>query len=104
MAFSSANRNVAIKGLGQVTGLLLGLYVFDLVLDVIVPLLYNCQSGYTANLTTQVCQNVSGGAINHSIDSFFANAVTFAQDLLPVVGILGIFYVIYGILAKMGMV
>lgn len=78
MAFKRSSRNVAIKGLGQIVGLLLSLYVFDQVLDAIWT---------TINAST-----------------FFGTAVSFAEDLLPVVGILGIFYVIYGILAQMGMV
>ena len=78
MARGLTSGNPAMKGLGSIVGILLGLYAFDQVLDAI------------------------WGTINTS--TFFASAVTFAQSILPVVGLIGIFYTVWRTLKAMGLV
>jgi len=70
--------NPAMQGLGSIVGILLGLYAFDQILDAIWA---------TINVST-----------------FFASAVAFAQTILPVVGLIGIFYTVWRTLQKMGLV
>ena len=65
-----------MQALGQTVGLLLGLYVFDEVLKAIMTTLTN--------------------------STYFGSAVTFITDLLPVIGILGGFEIIYNTLQRMG--
>lgn len=77
MAWGSSRKAAAITALGQMVGLILGLYVFDEILDVVLPL------------------------VNTS--TYFGTAVVFMQNLLPVVGIIGAFGIIYNTLKKMGM-
>jgi hypothetical protein len=61
--------------LGGLTGLVLSLWVFDQVLDVVIPL------------------------VNDS--TYFATTVTFVQDILPVVGIVAGYIMIRGALKRM---
>lgn len=60
------------KALGRMVGLLLSLYVFDEVIDAIMP------------------------SVNTS--TYFSTTVTFVTNLFPVIGILGAFEIIYGAL------
>lgn len=62
------------QALGKMVGLLLSLYVFDEVIDAIMP---------TVNAST-----------------YFSTAVTFINNLFPVIGILGAFEIIYGALKQ----
>ncbi len=78
MARGLTSGNPAMRGLGQIVGILLGLYAFDQVLDAI--------------WTT----------INAS--NFFGSAVNFAHTILPVVGLIGIFYTVWSTLKAMGLV
>ena len=66
---SSSGGSNMTRALGQMIGLLLSLYVFDQVLQVIIP------------------------EVNSS--TYFGTAVTFVENLFPVVGILGAFEIIY---------
>lgn len=66
------------KALGQMVGLLLVLYVFDRLIDAI------------------------WGVVN--VSQWFGDAVTLIETLLPVIGILGAFEVIWGALKASGLV
>lgn len=70
--------NTMTKALGRVVGLVLSLYVFDKVLSSI------------------------WGTVNTSV--YFATAITFVENLLPVMGILGAFEIIYSALRSSGLV
>lgn len=78
MAYGRSRGNVVMTGLGQIVGLLLGLYVFNAILTVIVPVV-----------------NATG--------SYFLTAVSFTVTLLPVIGILGTFYIIWRTLKSAGL-
>lgn len=101
------------KALGRMVGLLLVLYVFDRILSAVAPLLYSCPTGFLVNESTvgagltTVCYNTSGptvGTVSASGSTWFADAVTLIQTLLPVLGILGAFEVIWGTLKASGLV
>ena len=62
------------RALGKMVGLLLSLYVFDEVIDAIMP------------------------SVNNS--TYFGTAVTFVTNLFPVIGILGAFEIIYDALRR----
>lgn len=71
--------NVVMSGLGQIVGLVLGLYVFNEILEVALPY------------------------INTSNSVYFSQSGTFITSLLPVLGILGTFFIVWKTLKKAGM-
>lgn len=71
------------QALGRMVGLLLTLYVFDQIIDVL---------------------NGSGGGTNISDSTWFSDAVSFIQSLFPVIGILGSFEIIYNALKSSKMI
>lgn len=102
------------RALGQMVGLLLSLYVFDEVIDAIVPSIANCPTGYTvasnSTISAIYCNNAtasylgSGLTPTASFGVFFDTAITFVGNLFPVIGILGAFEIIYSALKRAGMV
>lgn len=80
MAYNKANfgGSTMTKALGRMVGLLLVLYVFDKLIDAI------------------------WGVVNAS--QWFGDAVTLIETLLPVIGILGAFEVVWGALKASGLV
>jgi hypothetical protein len=71
----NGNSKVIMGTLSGLTGLVLSLWVFDQVLDVVIPL------------------------VNTS--TYFATTVSFVEDLLPVVGIIAGYIMIRGAIQKM---
>ncbi len=71
----SANSQVIMGTLGGLTGLVLSLWVFDQVLDVVIPL------------------------VNDSV--YFADTITFVQAILPIVGIIAGYIMIKGAIKRM---
>ena len=71
----NGNSKVIMETLSGLTGLVLSLWVFDQVLDVVIPL------------------------VNTS--TYFATTVSFVEDLLPVVGIIAGYIMIRGAIQKM---
>ena len=71
----TGNSRIIMGTLSGLTGLVLSLWVFDQVLDVVIPL------------------------VNDS--TYFATAVSFVQDLLPVVGIIAGYIMIKGAIKRM---
>lgn len=113
------NRGLRGKGmtmaLGQMVGLLLSLYVFNEVIDAVIPSLVDCATGWTAStnstISVPLCCNNSAvncnGVANSTagtLTAHFSTAVTFVGNLFPVVGILGAFEIIYSALKRAGMV
>lgn len=96
MAFMKGGNNM-IKTLGQMVGLLLGLYVFDQIITVVLPLAANCTGGTTNYNASQATLCNSGTA------SMFTTALVFTKNLFPVVGIMGTFEIIYRGLRKSGL-
>ena len=95
MAFVKGG-NKMIKSLGNMVGLLLGLYVFDQIINVVLPLAA-CSAGssdYNASQAT-LC--------NSATTSQFTTALVFIKNLFPVVGIMGAFEIIYRGLRSSGM-
>jgi hypothetical protein len=109
-----AKYNKGIKGssmtmaLGRMVGLLLSLYVFDEVIDAVVPSLVTCGATHptvvaTSTITTPLCTNGTAN-IAGTFGVHFSTAISFVGNLFPVVGILGAFEIIYGALKRAGMV
>lgn len=92
------NGSMMVGALGRMVGLLLSLYVFDEVIDAIVPSLVECATGYTVNTTstiaTPLCYNATANVAG-TFGTFFSTAIAFIGNLFPVVGILGAFEIIY---------
>lgn len=106
MALIRGGNNI-MKTLGQMIGLLISIYVFDQIIAVVLPLSYNCGTGYTANTTAQRCMlntNTTNSSAWISIPSNFASSLTFLQSLFGVVGIIGTFEIIYRGLKRSGLV
>jgi len=76
MAGRNSRGGAVFKALGRMVGLLLGLYVFDQILTAIWPVI--------------------------QISTFFATTVTFANTMLPIMGILGLFEIIWDALIAAG--
>lgn len=96
--------NVVMVGLGQIVGLVLGLYVFDQIIDATIPNLYTCPSWSAFNPAANNCLNISGGVQTTAYTAtYFSTAATFVTSLLPVLGILGTFYIVWRTLKKAGM-
>ena len=112
MAYNRKNMNgtAMTKALGQMVGLLLVLYVFDRLVEAVIPLLYSCATGFTINSSTisstATCYNASNVSqtVTASGNAYFGDAVTLIQTLLPVVGILGAFEIIWATLKATGLV
>ena len=93
------------KALGKMVGLLLSLYVFDEVIDAIIPSIVQCPATHPtalANSTISLTQCSNGTAIvdTGTFGVFFDTAITFIGNLFPVVGILGAFEIIYSALKQ----
>lgn len=107
--------NGAIKSLGAMVGILIALYVFDMIISIILPLAYNCSQvttvaklpsggAWTANTTGKVCYSTNDtGIVTAAIPSTFGSALTFIQSLFGVIGIIGVFEVIYRGLKRAGL-
>ncbi len=74
---SRSGNNIIMTALGGLVALVLSLWVFNEILDVVIPL------------------------VNDS--TYFATAVSFVQSILPVVGIIAAFLLIRGALKKMSL-
>lgn len=102
-------RNPMMSALGEMVGLVLSLYVFDEVIDVIMPLLYSCNgtTGYIVNSTslapaaTPICVNATYLNDSHNASGgYFGTALTFIRNLYPVIGILAAFEITVRALKK----
>lgn len=101
MAMIRGGNNI-MKTLGQMVGLLIGLYVFDQIIAVVMPLAANCSGGsanYNASDTTDLC--TSGPATG---GGNFVTSLLFIKSLWGVVGIIGTFEIVYRGLKRSGLV
>ena len=110
---NSATSGAMGAALGSMIGLVVGLFAFDKVADTIIPKIYNCAGGFTANTSAQECQNLSAptaltdpanDTIQKSVSGYFADAIILTQDLLAPVGILAAFGIIWFTLKSMKLV
>lgn len=88
------NTRLIASTLGGLVGLVLGLYVFNQILDSVIPLLYTCLGNGTYFNTTSCCVSALGTdcvEANYSATqlNYFGTTANFVQDLLPIVGIIG---------------
>lgn len=90
-----------IHALGALVGLLIAMMVFDQIIMEILPLTYQCGEGFTANITGHNCYLNTNATYIKSIPSNFATGLQFIQNIFGIIGILGIFEIMYKTLRKM---
>lgn len=111
MAFKSRFRNRGYRSnykfkkkqagmqiLGKLLGLVFGLWVFDGVLKVVIPLVQSCSGNGTWSNATTCCVagtncaiGVNGSAVTIG---FFGTTIVFIQSIIPVVGIIAGYHLI----------
>lgn len=104
MNFGGRRSSVAINALGQMVGLILALYVFDQIIDAIISDVAGCTAiGMFFNSSNNLCQETGNVSNTSAVSGYFASVITFVDDLLPVIGIIAAFGIMYNAIKKMGL-